>query len=136
MDIPQKRTVYGLSLTLLGMALLVMSAACTWTNDPPAAVGSIPTLYVSKHNYARNGFELSLGRMSVGWVIVLAGLVCGSLLLAEPNASNRKLFLTLQSAMGITVLVLAVLHVGFHPGIILALLGGLLLLGGGLTRYR
>ena len=136
MNIPQKRTVYGMSLTLVGMAILVMSAACTWTNELPKVIGSIPALFVAKHSYTRSGFELSLGRMSVGWVIVLAGMICGSLLLAEPNPSNKNFFLFLQSAMGLAVLGLALLHFGFYTGIILAFVGGLLLIGGGLTRYR
>jgi hypothetical protein len=138
MSNPTQRKLFtrGEWLTLLGMAVVVISAALTWKQDMPPVLSVVGQVYTSRRNFERTGYELKLGTMKVGWLIVISAVVCASLLLFNPSAREKGLFLGLQVALGSAVVVLALLHAGPYPGAVLAIVGGLLLIWGGIARYR
>src|SRR5438874_11796389 len=111
-------------LTLLGMALAVMSSALVWGQDPPPVMDMVGKIFVSRHNYTRAGYDIKLGWLPVGWTVVICAVTSGCLLLYEPSGGERRLFFGVQLVLGLAILALALLHIGFYPGIILAILGG------------
>jgi len=133
---PRKLFSLGEWLTLLGMGLVVVSVALVWGEDAPEAINEVAAIYISARNYTRTGYELPLGALRVGWVVVICAVTCSALLLLEPARREKRLFLAIQTALAIAILILALLHIGPYAGVVLALLGGLLLLGGAVARYR
>ncbi|HXG23039.1 MAG TPA: hypothetical protein VNJ09_00680 [Chthonomonadales bacterium] len=123
-------------LTLLGMGIVVVSAALTWVNETPKVNDPIGQYVVSLGSYARPGFDVRLGWLRVGWAVVFCGVLCGALLLFNPTAREKKVFLGVQVALSLVILALAVLHIGPHAGVILAIVGASLLLWGAFARYR
>jgi hypothetical protein len=123
-------------LTLLGMGAVVVSAALTWVNETPKVSDPVGQFVVSLGSYARPGFDVRIGWLRVGWVLVFCGVLCGSLLLFNPAAREKKVFLGIQVLLSLVVLALAVLHIGLHTGVLLAIGGALLLLWGAFVRYR
>src|SRR5579871_1889943 len=125
-------------ITLLGMVLAVMSAALTWSYDPPQTSSVVGAVYIAQHTgnaYYRTGYDLRIGGIRVGWAVVSSATVCGTLLLFHPYRRVRYLFLTLQVVLGLAVVALAILHRGPHMGILAATIGGMLLVLGGVLRY-
>lgn len=125
-------------MTLFGMVLCVVSPALTWTYEPPKTVTAFAAVYVARYTrgrFDRPGFDVRMGPVSVGWVVVVCAVVCAALLLLNPGAKERRLYLALQVALGLLVLALAVAHLGAYGGIVLAILGGVLLIAGGVFRY-
>lgn len=137
-DTTRSRKLFSLGewFTLLGLCLVVMSAAMVWKEDAPEAINAVAAVYISQRNYTRTGFELPLGALRLGWVIVICAVVCGALLLFNPSARERRLFFVVQVALSGAILLLALLHIGPYAGVVLAFLGGLLLFWGAVARYR
>src|SRR5579871_3912575 len=125
-------------ITLLGMVLAVMSAALTWSYDPPQTSSMVGAVYIAQHTgnaYYRTGYDLRMAGLRVGWVVVGCATAGGALLLLHPYRRVRPLFLTLQVALGLAVVAIAILHRGPHAGILAATIGGLLLVWGAVLRY-
>jgi Cu/Ag efflux pump CusA len=62
--------------------------------------------------------------------------VCGSLLLLEPKARDKRAFLLGQTVLSLTIAVLALLNVGPFPGTFVAMFGALLPLNLGLATIN
>ncbi len=128
----------GELLTLAGVVLVVMSAANTWANAPPKTGTMVAATYVAtfqRDAYLTSGYSLKLGGVSVGWIIILAALAAGSLLLVTPTAGQKRGFLIGQIAAGVLILILAVRYVGLYMGVLMALAGAGLLIAGAVLRY-
>jgi hypothetical protein len=128
----------GELITLTGVVLSVMSAAMTWANLPPKTTSMVAATYVAtyqKNAYLTNGYGLKVGPISVGWLVVLAGIGAGTLLLFQPIGKQRQQFLFLQVALAILILMLAARHLNPYPGVLMALGGAAALLWGGMSRY-
>jgi hypothetical protein len=138
MSNPTHRKLFsrGEWLTLLGMAAVVIGAALTWKQDLPPVMSVVGQVYTSKRNFERTGYELKLGAMKVGWIVVVSAVVCACLLLFNPTAREKGAFLGVQVALGIAIVVVGLLHAGPYPGAVLAIVGGALLVWGGIARYR
>jgi hypothetical protein len=135
---PRKLFTIGELMTLGGLILTVMSAALTWANVPPKLSTMAAAAYVAKFQrdaYLTNGYGLKLAGISVGWIVVLASLAAGSLMLFTPTPEQRRKFLIGQVAAGIVIFALAILHVGPYWGIFMALAGSALMIAGGVMRY-
>jgi len=122
-------------ITLAGMALSALSPALAWQNRPPSAVGAAGAVYVSTHNYTRAGFDLSVGFIRVGIVVVLCAVICGALLLFEPPASKKPTYFVIQIACAGVILLLALLNLAPQLGVGIAIAGGALLVWGAFERY-
>ncbi len=140
MSTQEKRKLFsaGEWLTLAGMGLSVLSAALIWGTASPEvlAPGAVSAVYRSRFTRTEAGFDIQIGFMRVGWVVVICAVICGAMLLFDPGAREKKVFLVLQCCLAAAVLGLAALHAGLYPGVILAGAGGALLLWGAILRYR
>jgi hypothetical protein len=128
----------GELLTLAGVVLAVMSAANTWANLPPKTTSMVAATYVATYQrnaYLTNGYGLTLGPISVGWIVVLAALAAGSLLLFKPARDQRRRFFYLQLCAGLLILALAIRYLSLYPGVIMAAIGAAALLGGAVLQY-
>lgn len=125
-------------LTLLGMALVVMSAALTWGRSAPNVLvgGSLGVVYRDEFMRNHTAYEVDLGKLKLGWVLVVGAVTCASLLLLEPTGREKRLLMAVHSAVAIGIIALAGLHFGPFPGAILALIGGAILLVAAFQRYR
>jgi hypothetical protein len=123
-------------MTLLGMIAVVMSAAQSWQKFVPPKATTVPAIFVSRSSHEVPGYELKLGALNVGWMVVLAAVVCGALILFTPSASEKRNYLWLQTALSAFVLGLACYHFGPFSGIYLAIGGSIFMLIGGVLRYR
>ena len=122
-------------LTLIGMVLVVISAALEWGHDPPKPMDTVGQVYVSRHHYERAGYDLSIGWLRVGWAVVICAVIAASLLLFDPAAREKTGFLIVSIAASAGILILAVLHLGPYPGVMVAIIGAGLILWGGFARY-
>jgi hypothetical protein len=126
----------GEILSLFGMGVAVMSAALTWGSNPPPVTSAVGAYFIRDKSFLVSGFDKEIGSLRVGWVVVVCALICGALLLWEPKGRQKTFFFTLQTALGLTILLLAFIHIGVYVGVILAFVGGALLLAGAFVRYR
>lgn len=122
-------------LTLIGMTLAVISAALVWGHDLPQPI-EVGAVVVTRHHYERAGYDLTIGWLKVGWAVVICSVITASLLLFEPAAREKPRFLAVAVAMPAAILILAFLHLGPNPGVMLAIVGALVMLWGGFVRYR
>jgi len=140
MPIDEKRKLFsaGEWAILVGMGLAVVSAALIWGTTSPEVVspGAVAEVYRSRFTRTEAGFDIPLGILKVGWVVVICAVTSGGLLLFEPGSKEKRVFLIIQCCMAGIILGLAVLHIGPYPGVILATVGGGLLLWGAMLRYR
>lgn len=128
----------GELVTLAGVVLAVMSAAMTWANLPPKTSSMVAATYVATYQrnaYLTNGYGLTVGGVSVGWIVVLAGIGAGTLLLFQPVGKQRKHFLMLQMALAIPILALAIRYINLYPGVLMALGGAAALAWGAMLRF-
>lgn len=124
--------------TLAGVVLAVMSAANTWANLPPKTTSMVAATYIAtfqRNAYLTSGYGLMLGPISVGWLVVLAALVAGALLLFHPTRQQRSRFFYGQIAAGLLILGLAIRYLSLYPGVLMALAGAVALLAGAILRY-
>lgn len=125
--------------TLLGMVLCVMGAALTWERSAPQTLGPVVgamAVYISRKSRDVPGYDIHLGWMSVGWVVVLCASAAASLLLFEPQRGRKSWYLGGQLAMAGIIGILALLYIGPYAGVIMALLGASLISIGAILRYR
>jgi hypothetical protein len=131
----------GMGLLLSGMLLSVVSAALKWAPAPrPPASDLAGALYraPTAHASAVTGFSLSLGFVSLGWLLTLCGLISAALLLIPPSATatkERRLFLTVQVSLGLVPLSLAVYHWSLYAGVFCAATAGILQITAGVLLY-
>src|SRR2546423_5346146 len=83
-------------ISLAGVVLAALSPALVWQNRRPAVIGPAGALYISSHNYSRTGFDLSIGFVHVGILIVVCALVCVAMLLFEPPARKKPKYFIVQ----------------------------------------
>lgn len=126
----------GEVLTLIGLGLVVVSAAMTWGQEAPPVTSMVGVVFSENRNFYRNGYELKMGWMRVGWAVVICAVACGSLLLFEPSGKEKRAFFAIQVALGGIIIALALLHIGPYIGVFLALLGGACLIAGAAVKYR
>jgi hypothetical protein len=86
--------------------------------------------------YPTSAYGLTLFGLNVGWLVVLAALSAGSLLLYEAVPGNRAGFYGVQLAAGLVIIALGFRFLGIYPGVIMALAGGAALVAGAVVRYK
>ena len=123
-------------LTLAGMGFNVASASSAWGSQHPKLIDAATAIYIKKIGRVHNGFDFTIGKFSVGWIIVFAALTAASLLLWDAYGEHRIWMQRIHAGTGILTLVLALLHIGPYLGVWLAIAGGGLLLYSGMERYR
>lgn len=133
---PRKLFSTGEWLTLFGMVSVVMSASQPWVKVTPPALTSAAAAYMTRTTRLEAGFEVKLGPVNVGYAAVAAGVICALMLLNTPTAAQKRPFLIVQTILSAAVLGLACYHAGPYLGIYLAAAGALMLLAGGVLRYR
>ena len=112
-----------------GISMAGAGTLLPWGRVSAAATvpGAAAAIYVSDAWVPQTAFDLTLGRSRVGWFILAGAITYGIAALAEPHreAPEPRLLKHLCAAM---ILVLAFLHLGPYPGVMMALGGGLLML--------
>lgn len=135
--LPQRKFLRtGEWLTLLGMAINVASASSIWGKQPPKAIDAAAAVYAAKVSHNLTGFDFMVGKLSVGWILVVMALIAASLLLWDAYGEYRLLMQRIHIGAGVITILLALIHFGPHLGIWIGVLGGGLLVAGGLERYR
>jgi len=136
----QRRKVFsaGEAMTLASLALAVFSGALKWADLTPQSEipGAVGALLIRKMTVSVTGFDLRIGWLRAGWIVVACAVLSGSLLLWEPTAAQKRVLLPVQCGAGAVILLVSLLHVGQYPGVLVALACGALLIMGALARYR
>ncbi len=125
-------------MILAGLCACVFSAILVWGTSQPRATDNshVNALFVKMWAVQVSGYDLKLGWLSVGWAVVACAVGAGALLLIDPGPKNRGVLFIVHTALAGIVIALAVLHLGPLPGVILALVGSVVLMIGGIMRYR
>lgn len=135
-----KRKVFsaGEALTMASLALSVLSGSLRWADVAPQSglPGAVGVLLVRKMTVSVTGFDLRIGWMRVGWIVVACAVLSGTLLLWEPTAAQKRVLLPIQCGAGGIVLAVALFYIGMYPGVLVALACGAMLILGALARYR
>ncbi|HSV74457.1 MAG TPA: hypothetical protein VLH79_11930 [Chthonomonadales bacterium] len=128
----------GEAATLAAMGMAVASGALPWeVRQPESALPTpLPAVFVSRLTMTVIGFDVRIGWLRAGWIVLACAVVCGTLLLWEPTSAQRRAYLAIQTALGVVALVVALVHVGPHLGVILGALSGILMIAGAYARYR
>ncbi len=135
----RERTLFtrGEWTTLIGMVITVISAALVWGPSRTLDAGAAQVALLANIKPRNvNAYDLAVGNIKVGWAVVLLAILCGGLLLVEPRERLKPFMFTLHLAGALGILALALSHIGLYPGIVLAILGSIVLVSGGLVRYR
>ena len=119
------------SLTLGGAIISAVSAQLTWAKESASTITTgMPALYVSDEGLPRRGFDLNIGSISLGWLLVACGMAAAALLLWDrPDESNSRTK-ALQTSLGIAIVIAAILHISPNLGVIAAGIGGGLIIAG------
>jgi hypothetical protein len=132
-----RRELLGLLITLAGLSIGIIGAALTWAVDRSGALPAFGSaLYVSPNAGKLNGFQIKVGFLSMGWLLILVCGLCGLLLLANPTAEEKPPYLRLQATLGAFILFLGVLYIRPYLGPAMAAISGTLLVSGAFLRYR
>src|SRR5262245_9163967 len=126
MPIEEKRKLFsaGEWVVLVGMGLAVLSAALIWgTASPDVLPGAVGEVYRARFTRTEAGFDIQLGFLKVGWVVVICAVASGAMLLFEPGVKEKRIFLVIQCCLAAVIGCLAILHAGLYPGVILAIVG-------------
>lgn len=125
-------------LILLGLCLCVVSAALKWGKNSPPSISADPAVIAFRREISVEvaGYDKQLGWLKAGWGAVLLSVACGSLLLAEPTRQSAKPLLAVHLMFVLGIFAIVILSAGFYPGVLLCGVGSLLLLAGGVLRYR
>lgn len=114
--------------------LIAISAALVWYKALPPGNAQVAAIYMKEVSIT--GYDLMLGPFRVGLLIVISAAIPALLLTVEPKPKTKPLLLGVHITCSAIVLVLAIKFLGPQLGVLLALVGSLLLLAGGITRYR
>lgn len=119
----------GEALTLVGMLLAVISLFLVWKETNAADIVNVPIPNVIQLVTTQRGLDLS-----VRWPLLLCATgACATLLMLQ-TAQNRLTLLVLQLTFSIAVCVMALTYFAPRPGVIMALIGGGLLIFGAIDR--
>ena len=120
--------------TLVGMSLCVASLFLIWKRQPvdQALLHSMPATLVLNvpRDLPVSGFELPLH-----WPLTFCALFCGVSLLILPKPRNRARWAAVHITAAAICLLLPLLRFALQAGVIVALLGGGLVLFGALERW-
>ncbi|MEP6757468.1 MAG: hypothetical protein ABJA67_18350 [Chthonomonadales bacterium] len=135
--LPQRKFMRtGEWVTLVGMALNVVSASMIWGKQPPKTIEAVAAVYSATISRDLNGFDYKIGVLSVGWIMVVMALVASSLLLWDAYSQHRKIMQRIHIGAGVITALVALIHFGPHPAIWIGIVGGCLITYGGYERYR
>jgi len=93
-------------------------------------------VYVSPSATFRSGFGIRIGWLSVGWLLVTLAVISACMLLFNPSEKEKPVLFRIQTAVSISILVVAALHAGPYVGVVMAGLGACVLIAGAVLRYR
>lgn len=120
--------------TLVGMALCVASLFLVWKRQPvdQALLRSIPKALVLNppRDFPVDGFDLPLRGP-----LTFCAVFCGVSLLILPKPQTRSRWAAAQITAAAVCLLLPLLRFALQPGVLVALLGGSLVLFGALERF-
>jgi hypothetical protein len=120
--------------TLLGMTLCVASLFLVWRRDPvdPVMLRSLPAALIVNPppDFPVRGFDLPLH-----WPLTVCAVFCGAGLLVQPRPWRRSRWAVSQITAAAICLFLPILRFALQPGILVALLGGGLVVFGALERF-
>lgn len=119
---------------LIGMVTCIGSLFLTWRRLPisPSLIRSMPTALVVNvpTDQPVNGFEMPLHTP-----LALCAVFCGLGLLIQPKVQNRAQWTAAQVISAAICLLLPIVRFALQPGVMVALLGGGLILFGTLKRF-
>ena len=122
----------GEALTLVGMLLAVSSLFLVWKQIDSGALGiPLPAVFSQRVFVTQRGID-----MIVRWPLLLCATGACATLLTQSTAQNRLNLMIMQLTFSIAVCVMALTYFAPRPGIIVALLGGGLLIWGAVDRYN
>ncbi len=122
----------GEVMTLVGMLLAVSSLFLVWKQVDSGSIGiPMPTVFSEKVFVTQRGID-----MIVRWPLLLCATGACATLLTQTTAQNRMTLFIMQLTFSIAVCVMALTHFALRPGIVVALLGGGLLIIGAIDRYN
>jgi hypothetical protein len=120
--------------TLVGMTLCVASLFLIWTRQPTGQtlLRSMPATLVSNvpPDSPVKGFDLPLQGP-----LTFCAVLCGVCLLVVPKPQNRLRWAYVQIVSAAACLLLPLIRFALQPGVIVALVGGSLVLLGALERF-
>ena len=127
----------GSLLTLTGSIIGIIGTTLTWAVEISHGIPALGmALYVSPRAGRLNAFQLKIGSLSVGWLLVMLSAVCGFMLLARPQISDKPQFFLAQSVVGAILLCVAIVFFQPQPGIAMSFCSGTMLIAGAYLRYR
>src|SRR5207249_4376751 len=111
-----------------------LSAGLPWARMTPAEqpLASLPALYVNQSELIRRGFDVKLGWLSVGWMVVLCGVTCAALLLWSVGTLPAPGVARTQLGLGGLILAVSILHLSLMTGVLLTAAAGVLIITGAL----
>lgn len=119
---------------LLGMVLCVASLFLTWRRVPldPSQIRAMPTALVLNLPKDRplSGFEMPLH-----WPLTFCAVFCAVGLLVQPKSASQARWAAAQVISAAICLLLPIVRFALQPGVLVALLGGGLILFGVLERF-
>ena len=131
--VPRSRPTRAEAAVLLGMTMSIVSLFLPWDRiTVPQQIALFPTLY--------NGPSVLSGfQNAVHWPLSVCGILCGLTLVWSPIAKARLPLLFTQTLCGLVCLLIPLrqfVQSGYQPlsGVLVALVGGALLLFGALDR--
>jgi hypothetical protein len=124
------------AVTLVGMLLVIFSLYLVWERYalPQNMVPLAGSMSLAMGSTTRTGQALP---PSVRWTLLGSAVACGALLLWTPTARTRLAPALLQSVCALTCVGITLtwlLKFALQPGIVMALVGGMLLIWGALDR--
>ncbi len=122
----------GEALTLVGMLFAVSSLFLVWKQVDSGSLNiPVPAVFSDKIFVTQRGID-----MIVRWPLLLCATGACATLLTPSTAQNRLTLLIMQLTFSIAVCVMALTHFALRPGIVVALIGGVLLIWGAIDRYN
>jgi hypothetical protein len=134
----RRASFIGECVTLMALGLSVLSGSLPWATTPPdaGAASFAGALFVSARPVAVSGFALRVGVARAGWLVVAAAAISALGLLLPATDPIGVRARQVQMAAGAGVIALALLHLSSHFGVIVALVCGLALMLGSVSRSR
>lgn len=123
----------GEALTLVGMLLAVSSLFLVWKQSSGGSLNiPLPAMYTGEIIQTQRGIDLN-----VRFPLLLCATGACATLLVMPTAQNRLMLFVVQLICSIAVCVMALSYAaGMRPGIVVALLGGGMLIWGAIDRWN
>jgi hypothetical protein len=134
----RRLSLIGECATLMALGLSVLSGSLPWATVPPdvGVAGFAGAFYASVKPVTVSGFALRIGSARVGWLVVVAAAISALSLLMPATTPSGAHARQVQMAAGAGIIALALLHLSTHPGVIVAVICGLALMLGSVSRSR